>query len=146
MKERCGNYRVLCFRDGVRVLLLLWTSHFSKRLLKAWPVLHEEVCAISVVPSALPNSNSLNRLRVNSPTFCMCSKNLRLRRWKFSTHRRYHRCAQARYSISFASWCKKCTCHDCKLHDPGDFQRSVQGSMGPRLSPRCFCDYVCVTI
>ena len=37
----------------------------------------------------------------------MCSKNLRLRRWKFSTYRRYHRCAQASYSISFASWCKK---------------------------------------
>ena len=38
LKEWRRIYRVLCFWPGVRFLLLLWTSHFSKCLLRAWPV------------------------------------------------------------------------------------------------------------
>ena len=41
-------------------------SHFSKRCVAGET---EELCAISMVPSPLPNSNSLKQLRVHSTTF-----------------------------------------------------------------------------
>ena len=47
----------------------------------------------------------------------VCSKNLILHLWKFSTFHRYHRCAQARYPISFSSWCKRCPYYVCKSHE-----------------------------
>ena len=38
LKEWRGIYRVLCCWRGGRFFPVLWASHFSKRLLRAWPV------------------------------------------------------------------------------------------------------------
>ena len=65
----------------------------------------EEVCAISMVPSPLPNPNSLKQLTVHSSQhhLYVCSKRLILHLWKFCTfHRYHHRCALASYPMSFS--------------------------------------------
>ena len=142
LKQWRGIYRVLCCWQGGRFFLLLWASHFSKRLLRAWPV----------------------RLR-KSVQFPWCHRRCHIlmpwSNWGFTAPplRVLQERDTAPLEIShiqsippvctskvphcFFSWCKRCPYYDCKLHEADYFQRSVWGSMGHRLSPRCFCDHAC---
>ena len=104
LKKWHGIYRVLCCWRGGRFFPVLWASHFSKRLLRAWPVRVRKVCAISMAPSPMTNPNSLKQLRVHSTIFTCAPRGWYCAFLKFSTFHRYHRYALASYPISCVHW------------------------------------------
>ena len=95
LMEWRGIYRVLyCWRGG-RFFPVLCVSHFSNAFAQSVAGETEEVCAISMVPSPLPNPNSLKQLTVHSTIFTCAPRGWYCTFGQFSTFHRYHRCALA---------------------------------------------------